>query len=108
MRKQAGFTLIELLIVIAILGILAAIAIPSLMGFTDRAQGRANQVELASVQLAVDSYVAENGNITASTATNDMTATTPALSPDYLRTGITGCSYSWLAGGEPVVQTECP
>lgn len=45
MNKEEGFTLVELLAVIVILGIILAIAIPSVGGIVDRAQGNANEAE---------------------------------------------------------------
>ncbi len=59
-RGQKGFTLIELLIVIAILGILVAIAIPAISGMTLTAKVGAANLELASVQTAAIAYSADN------------------------------------------------
>lgn len=63
LRNKKGFTLIELIVVIAILGILAAIAIPRLSGFQDSAKGRANQSNLKTIQTAVRVYEADNGKL---------------------------------------------
>ena len=46
MKKQSGFTLIELLLVLAIIGIISAIAIPALLGQRERAKAKAVQANL--------------------------------------------------------------
>ena len=49
MKKEAGFTLIELLLVLAIIGIISAIAIPALLGQRERAKAKAVQENTVSI-----------------------------------------------------------
>ncbi len=59
-RNQKGFTLIELLIVVAIIGIIAAIAIPNLLNAIDRGKQKRTMADLRSVGTAVESYSIDN------------------------------------------------
>ena len=58
---QRGFTLIELLIVIAILGIIAAIVVPNVAGFMASGTLNAAQTEAENVKTAAVGYLAEEG-----------------------------------------------
>ena len=59
-RNQKGFTLIELLIVIAIIGILAAIAIPQFSQYKERAYNSASKADLHNLYLACKAYWVDN------------------------------------------------
>jgi type IV pilus assembly protein PilA len=61
MRKQKGFTLIELMIVVAIIGILAAIAIPAYQDYTIRAQVSEGMSLTSGVRTAVSEYLQTTG-----------------------------------------------
>jgi general secretion pathway protein G len=60
LRKSSGFTLIELLIVVAIIGIIAAIAIPNLLNAIDRGKQKRTMSDMRSVGTAVESYAVDN------------------------------------------------
>lgn len=60
MKNRKGFTLIELIVVIVIIGILAAVLIPRLTGFTDKAEETQALVWAKEVATAMDSYEAEH------------------------------------------------
>lgn len=70
--SKKGFTLIELIVVIAILGILAAILIPQFVGFQDKARVKAAVSEAASVATAIDAYYAESGVYPTDTTKSDL------------------------------------
>ena len=60
-RAQKGFTLIELMIVVAIIGILAAVAIPAYNDYTQRAQVSEAFSIVGGMQTAITAFAQENG-----------------------------------------------
>ncbi|MDP6541089.1 MAG: prepilin-type N-terminal cleavage/methylation domain-containing protein, partial [Planctomycetota bacterium] len=65
LKRQGGFTLIELMIVVAIIGILAAIAIPNFLRFQLRSKTSEARTNLAGIRTAEESYFAEYGQYVA-------------------------------------------
>ena len=69
MIKQGGFTLIELMIVVAIIGVLSAVAIPQYQNYVARAQVSEGFSLLGSGKMAVAEYYNENGSFPKDNAT---------------------------------------
>jgi general secretion pathway protein G len=85
-KTQGGFTLIELLIVVAIIGIIAAIAIPNLLNAIDRGKQKRTMADIRSIGTSVEAY-AVDVNFYPRNQTFGLIATTagPHVEPTFIR-----------------------
>ena len=94
MKSKKGFTLIELMVVILIVGILAAVAIPLMRGRIDSAKWTEGKSGAATIATGLRAYVVENSAVT--TVINDLTITDEDLNGTIFDIGdyaITSASY---------------
>lgn len=106
-KNKKGFTLIELIVVIAILGILAAILVPSMLGIIGDARKKTNNANARSVFTAAQAYVTTQGST--STPIGDgpfeLIEGGSANDPEavavkgYLGAGFTGCFKFTVSNG---------
>src|SRR5438093_10989154 len=71
LRQNSGITLIELMIVVVIIGILAAIAIPNFIAMQNRAKEGSTKANMHTLQLAAEDYGVRNDGVYADNMTSD-------------------------------------
>ena len=81
-RGEKGFTLIELLIVVAILGVLAAVVIPNVGRFIGRGETEASETEFANIQSSVVAMMTDNQLKTLPTPVDTTATDNMSLFPD--------------------------
>ena len=99
MKKQQGFTLIELMIVVAIIGILAAIAIPAYQDYTIRAQVSEGLNLAGGAKAAVSEFRMDRGTFPSDNETAGISTNPTAISGKYVTQVAVGASGGGGADG---------
>lgn len=93
-RKRSGFTLVEIMIVVAIIALLAAIAIPNLLRARVNANDASAQATLRTIATACESFSAANNGDYPDAMTDLTDATPPYINEDYTAPGgVSTASY---------------
>ncbi len=101
MKNKKGFTLIELMIVVAIVGILAAIAIPNYFNYVAKSQQAEAKTNLGAIYVGMLAYTAPQGNdgFSGANMTNIGFTTDGTLRYNYSLVNVTTLTFTAQAKG---------
>lgn len=112
--KTRGFTLIEVMIVVAIVGILASIALPSYASYIKKSKVRTAQVDLVAAVLNMENYYQQQLTYPSATTTTAATKSafpgwSPAQADDfkYIISSVSGLTYTLQAIGTSSALANC-
>src|SRR3954452_4130934 len=105
-ERESGFTLIELLVVMLIIGILAAIALPSFFNQRDKANDAKAKEYAHTAQVAMETYATDHNGSYASADVSALRAIEPTLSSANLAVNSAGATgYDLTVTSSPTTQT---
>ena len=93
LQREEGFTLIELLVVLVIIAVLLAIAVPSYLGFKERAERRAAGSNVRSAVPAAEAYYSDHNTYVGMTAPGLRASYDAGLSQSLQVVGPTATTY---------------
>lgn len=107
-KNQKGFTLIELMIVIAIIGILAAIAIPNFIAYRNKAYCSAAETDAGSISAALANYYSNPAYVSVPTSGLALGLVLSSSSKGVNTSTITGTANTTINISVTDVSTRCP
>jgi type IV pilus assembly protein PilE len=105
MKRSRGFTLVELMIVVAILGILAAIAIPTYRNYVSSAKRSEAKANLETLRLLEEQYFADQRTYLAGASTNALMAAGTGL-PGFEPGNVADLNYDYKVEANPATTSN--
>ena len=99
MRTDSGFTLIELLIVVTIIGLIAAMAVPNLINAIDKGKQSRTMNDIRAIASAVELYAVDNNTYP---RVDSYTALVPLIQPSHIKQAPAGdgWNHAWVYMGD--------